>query len=167
MSPYCRWARWPREGSTHRGRKGWNHTTDYRPLYQQKCSLNDWWTSFYRQIGQQFTSHSTVIHSKGEYSRGRVHCNSSESFASLFERARFGVFHYMSKKHLQRYLHEFVFRWEHRVSYIKKTKAGKTKRVMRPIPIIDMLILLIMGISGCHLKRTPQWSLNDVAFVKP
>lgn len=121
----------------------------------------------YRQIGEQFTSHSTVIHSKGEYSRGWVHCNSSESFASLFERARFGVFHYMSKKHLQRYLHEFVFRWDHRVSEIKKTKAGKTKRVMRPIPIIDMLILLIVGISGCHLKRTPQWGFNDVAFAKP
>lgn len=118
----------------------------------------------YRQIGKQFTSHSTVVHSKGEYSRGWVHCNSSESFASLLERARFGVFHYMSKKHLQRYLHEFSFRWDHRVAEFKKTKSGRTKKVMKPIPIIDMLILLIMGISGCHLKRTPQWGFQEVAF---
>jgi transposase-like protein len=121
----------------------------------------------YRQIGEQFSSHSTVIHSKGEYSRGWVHCNSSESFASLFERARFGVFHYLSKKHLQRYLHEFGFRWDHRVSEVRKTKSGKTKRVMKPIPVIDMLILLVMGFSGCHLKRTPQWGLSEVAFAKP
>ena len=121
----------------------------------------------YRNIGKQFTSHSTVVHSKGEYSRGWVHCNSSESFASLFERARFGVFHYLSKKHLQRYLHEFSFRWNNRVAELRKTRSGRTRRVMKPIPIIDMLILLIMCISGCHLRRTPQWGFTEVAFAKP
>ena len=121
----------------------------------------------YRQIGQRFTSHSTVIHSKGEYSRGWAHCNSSESFASLFERARFGVFHYLSKKHLQRYLHEFSFRWDHRVTEHRKTKSGRTRKVMKPIPIIDMLILLIMGLPGCHLKRTPHWGFDEVAFATP
>ncbi len=121
----------------------------------------------YRHIGQRFASHSTVIHSKGEYSRGSVHCNTSESFASLLERARFGVFHYLSKKHLQLYLHEFGFRWDHRVTELRRTKSGRTRRLMKPIPIIDMLILLIMGISGCHLKRTPQWGFSEVAFAKP
>lgn len=121
----------------------------------------------YQQLGEQFTSHSTVIHSKGEYSRGWVHCNTSEAFASLFERARFGVFHYLSKKHLQRYLNEFSFRWDHRVFDTKKTKNGKTKTVTKPIPIIDMLILLIMGISGCHSRRTPQWGFDEVSFNTP
>jgi len=121
----------------------------------------------YKHLGKQFTSHSAVIHSKGEYSRGRIHCNTSEAFASLFERARFGVFHYLSKNHLQRYLHEFSFRWDHRVPEYKRTRTGKTKKVMKPIPIIDMLIFMIMGCSGSHLRRTPKWGFDDVAFNMP
>jgi transposase-like protein len=69
----------------------------------------------YLNIGQQFLRHSHVNHSLREYGRGNVHCNTVESFSSLFERARMGVFHYISDKHLSLYLNEFSFRWEHRV----------------------------------------------------
>jgi hypothetical protein len=47
----------------------------------------------YINIGQQFLSHSYVNHSMREYSRGTIHCNTAESFSSLFEKARIGVFH--------------------------------------------------------------------------
>ena len=118
----------------------------------------------YIRIGQEFMSHSYVKHSLHEYSRGDVHCNTAESFSSLFERARIGVFHYFSNKHLSRYINEFGFRWEHRVPVEKKTKSGKLKTVMRPIPIIDMLFLLIMRFSGFHLRRTKNWGIQDIAF---
>lgn len=110
----------------------------------------------YIKIGQQFLSHSYVNHSLHEYSRGKVHCNTAESFSSLFERARMGVFHYFSDKHLSRYLSEFTFRWEHRVPEEKITKSGKKKIQMKSIPIIDMLFLLIIRFSGTHLRRTKR-----------
>jgi transposase-like protein len=115
-------------------------------------------------IGQQFLSHSYVIHSLREYSRGQVHCNTAESFSSIFERARVGVFHYLSRTHLSRYLNEFSFRWEHRVPEEKITKSGKVKITMKPIPIIDMLFLLIMRCAGAHLRRTKCWGIQDIAF---
>ena len=65
----------------------------------------------YLHIGKQFLSRSHVTHSLREYSCGNVHCNTAESFSSLFERARMGVFHYINSKHLSRYLSEFSFRW--------------------------------------------------------
>jgi hypothetical protein len=65
-----------------------------------------------------------VKHSKRDYSRGQVHCNTAESFSSLFERARMDVFHYLSPKHLSRYLNAFEFRWEQRLPVEKVAKSG-------------------------------------------
>lgn len=119
----------------------------------------------YIQIGQEFLAHSHVNHSLREYSLGQVHCNTAESFSSLFERARIGVFNYLSNKHLSRYFNEFGFRWEHRVPEEKITKKGKREIEMKPIPIVDMLFLLIMRFSGSHLRRTKNWGIQDIAFT--
>ncbi len=81
----------------------------------------------YPQIAKQFAGHSSVTHSAKEYARGDVHNNTAESFNSTLERAKQGVFHYMSKKHLQRYLNEIGFRWDHRIPTEKKTKKGIKK----------------------------------------
>ena len=118
----------------------------------------------YVSMGKQFSAHSHVNHSKHEYSRGDVHNNTTESFNANFKRAQIGVFHYMSDKHLSRYLNEFSFRWENRVADAKHTKTGKKKIVMKPIPIIDLLIILLMRISGLRLRRTRCWGIEDIAF---
>ena len=54
--------------------------------------------------------------------RGDVHINSTESFSPMIERVKWGVFHYMSRKHLSRYLTEIEFRWNHCTSEEKITK---------------------------------------------
>ena len=81
----------------------------------------------YISIGSQYAAHSSVNHREKEYARGDIHNNTAESFNSLLERAKFGVFHYMSKKHLFRYLHEIGFRWDHRVPERKKTKKVNSR----------------------------------------
>jgi hypothetical protein len=64
----------------------------------------------YQQIGKDYAAHSWVNHSAKEFARGDVHNNTAESFNSLLERAKQGVFHFMSQKHLLRYLNEIGFR---------------------------------------------------------
>ena len=54
--------------------------------------------------------HEFVNHSGKQYVHGNVHTNSIESFWSLLKRGYYGVYHYMSGKHLKRYIHEFSYR---------------------------------------------------------
>jgi len=110
----------------------------------------------YQHIGAQFASHCWVNHSEREYARGDVHNNTAESFSSLLERAKFGVFHFFSKKHLQRYLHEIGFRWNNRIPVTKKTSMGKEKIIMKSLPVIDMLRAVLQNAFGRQLRRTQK-----------
>jgi transposase-like protein len=73
--------------------------TDELPLYN---SIN------------RYYKHKTVNHSKGEYSRNGINCNTNESYFALLKRGVHGTFHHVSKTHLQRYCDEFSFRWNNR-----------------------------------------------------
>jgi len=108
----------------------------------------------YRSIGKQFAAHDWVNHSHKEYARGDIHNNTAESFSAILERAKQGVFHYLSKKHLSRYLHEIGFRWDHRIPELKLTKKGDLKLVMKPMPLIIKLKSLLSRASGRQLRRT-------------
>jgi transposase-like protein len=65
----------------------------------------------YWKIGEQFASHTTVIHSIGEYVRDDAHTNTIEGYFSIFKRGIYGVYHHVSQTHLKRYLCEFDFRY--------------------------------------------------------
>ena len=68
----------------------------------------------YEGIADADTRHETVKHSLNEYVRGDVHTNTVEGVFSLFKRSVVGSFHQISKKHLERYLDEFEFRFNNR-----------------------------------------------------
>jgi len=63
----------------------------------------------YKHLGKTF-EHHTVNHSIGEYVRGQAHTNGIESFWATLKRGYTGTYHYMSHKHLSRYITEFAGR---------------------------------------------------------
>lgn len=108
----------------------------------------------YRFIGKRFAAHHWVNHSRKEYARGDIHNNTAESFSAILERTKQGVFHYLSKKHLSRYLHQIGFRWEHRVPQLRLTKKGDLKLVMKPMSVIIRLKSLLSRAAGRQLRRS-------------
>jgi transposase-like protein len=68
----------------------------------------------YKGIGDADTKHEVVDHSRFEYVRGDVHTNTIEGAFGLFKRGLVGSFHQISRKHLDRYLDEFEFRYNNR-----------------------------------------------------
>lgn len=60
--------------------------------------------------------HQFIKHGAGQYVNGRVHTNTIEGFWSLLKRGIIGIYHFTSVKHLQKYVDEFVFRYNSRNS---------------------------------------------------
>ena len=67
----------------------------------------------YSQLKRDF-NHKVVRHSAGEYVNCQIYTNTVEGYFSLLKRGITGVFHHVSKKHLNRYLTEFDFRYNMR-----------------------------------------------------
>ena len=69
----------------------------------------------YSMVGEEFTGHGVVVHSRGEYGRAGVfHTNTIENFFSILKRGITGVYHHVSEQHLRRYVSEFDFRYNTR-----------------------------------------------------
>jgi hypothetical protein len=118
----------------------------------------------YQSIGNQFAAHHWVNHSKKEYARGNIHNNTAESFSAILERAKQGVFHYLSTKHLNRYLHEIGFRWDHRIPELKLTTKGGLKLIMKPMPVKRMLRSLLSQATGRQLRRSTNGGIKTLAY---
>lgn len=95
----------------------------------------------YVGLGKEFAGgHEVVRHSAGEYARGDASTNQVEAFFGLFKRGVMGSFHHISKKHMNKYLNEFSFRWDLRqVTDGERTeeaiRASEGKRLMYKQPI--------------------------------
>jgi hypothetical protein len=94
----------------------------------------------YKQPGKAFISHETVDHGKDEYVRGDVHVNSAEGYFSQLKRSIDGTYHAVSKKHLDKYLAEFDYRYNtrkivdgERTEQAIQQTAGKRLRYKEPV----------------------------------
>jgi transposase-like protein len=68
----------------------------------------------YRSVGEGMAGHGVVKHANDEYVRGENYTNTVEGFFSLLKRGINGVYHHVSRGHLNRYCDEFAFRYENR-----------------------------------------------------
>ena len=94
-------------------------------------------SKLYKKIGKEFTAHETVNHARKEYARGDITTNTVESYFAIFKRGMRGVYQHCPEKHLHRYLAEFDFHYNYRVSLgyndtdrtIAAVKGGDGKRL--------------------------------------
>jgi hypothetical protein len=86
-------------------------------VHRETYILTDEATHYTRAgLRDVFLGHGKVVHSAGEYGRGRIHTNTIEGFFSIFKRGMRGVYQWCAPKHLHRYLAEFDFRYSNRAA---------------------------------------------------
>ena len=75
--------------------------------------------SSYSKLAEHGYTHNVVHHHQEEYAVGDNYTNTIEGFWAQFRRMVYGIYHFISKKYLQRYIDEAVYRWN-----TKEAKAG-------------------------------------------
>lgn len=70
----------------------------------------------YKRVGADFAEHHQIKHKDKVYVSGHVHTQTVEGFFGLVKNAISGTHHWVSPQHLQKYLDEFAFRYNHRDS---------------------------------------------------
>ena len=96
----------------------------------------------YDSADEHVLFHHSVDHHRKEYVRGNVHVNNLEGWFSLLKRGINGTFHHVSEKHLDRYIDEFVHRYNWREMddvqrTIKAIKGAPGKRLYYKQPKTD------------------------------
>jgi len=88
-----------------------------QPIIKQMVDTNsilvtDEWKA-YNGLSDHY-AHIVLDHTVAERARGCFHTNGIEGFWGLFKRAIIGIYHYVSRKHLQRYCDELSDRYNSR-----------------------------------------------------
>jgi len=68
----------------------------------------------YNRLKGQGYKHKRVHHASKAFVQGNAHTNTIEGFWSVLKRGIDGVYHAVSQKHLQGYINEYSFRYNHR-----------------------------------------------------
>ena len=71
-------------------------------------------SNYYHALRSMGFEHGRVDHSQKVYVSGEAHTNTIEGFWSLVKRGISGVYHNVSAKHLQSYLDEYAWRYNHK-----------------------------------------------------
>jgi transposase-like protein len=87
----------------------------------------------YQSLGRAGYFHRRIKHSAHVYVDGDVHTNTIEGFWSLLKRGISGVYHSVSAKHLQHYLDEYTFRYNHRTQEKGPMFSAILERVAPPV----------------------------------
>lgn len=72
----------------------------------------------YNDLGKLGFNHFTINHGNEKWVDGILHVNTIEGFWSQLKRSINGTYHCVSPKYLQLYVDEFVYRYNHRFSYL-------------------------------------------------
>lgn len=99
-----------------------------------KHGANVYTDNFKSYKGMKNYKHNSVNHTVGEYVNEQVHTNGIESFWALLKRGYYGIYHFMSAKHLNRYVQEFSFRYN-------TAECG----------VLEFIDKTIQGMNGKHL----------------
>ncbi len=67
----------------------------------------------YKYLKEEY-SHIIVNHLEDEWTNGIYHTNTVEGFFAILKRGIYGIYHFVSPKHLQKYCNEFSFRYNTR-----------------------------------------------------
>ncbi len=78
--------------------------------------ISDEWKA-YNRLGDLY-NHESINHSRHEYVRGEIHTNTIEGFWAILKRSIYGIHHFVSAKHLQRYINEQIFRYNNRGDHV-------------------------------------------------
>lgn len=112
-----------------------------------------------------------MIHSQKEYANPvtGAHVNTAEAVISNVQRALVGGYHNLGPGHLQRYLDEIIWRWNHREPEREIVKQWTTddgedreKRttIWKPVPVVPQMRLLLQGAVGKEIRRSPEYGLS-------
>lgn len=93
----------------------------------------------YRGLAAEGYRHSTVNHGSKQYVKGIAHTNTAEGFFGILKRGIVGVYHHVSVQHLDKYLAEFMFRYN--------------RRLFNDLQRTDMLIAGVVG-KRLRYKKT-------------
>jgi transposase-like protein len=102
-----------------------------------KVMSDEWWA--YRNLKTDYI-HKYVKHKTKQYAVGDVHTNTIEGFWSYFKRGTRGVYQYVSRKHMQRYVDEFTFRYNNRKNSIECIFIDTLKNIERRISYKELIV---------------------------
>jgi transposase-like protein len=84
----------------------------FKYVDKEATIYTDEWLA-YNKLGEVY-NREFIDHSKKQYVDGSITTNTIEGFWSIFKRGTIGVYQKTSKKHLQKYVNEFVWRYNMR-----------------------------------------------------
>ena len=99
-------------------------------------------SNVYTRVGREYTSHDQIEHKHYIYARGDVTTNRVEGLFSLVKRGIMGIWHNVSKEHLQRYLDAIEFRFSNRhledgERVVKLIKASVGRRLASGYKVLE------------------------------
>lgn len=98
-------------------------------LYTDESAIYIW-------TGKHGIEHDTVNHRRYEYARGDVCTNTIEGFWGQLKRSINGTYHHVSRKHMQLYVDEFVFRYNLRNASIWPTLLELSAKTLDQKPLL-------------------------------
>jgi transposase-like protein len=89
----------------------------------------------YFPVKEHFKSHEIMSRGARIFKRGIYHKNTIEGFFSQFKRAIIGQYHSICEEHLQRYLDELCFKYNHRTTEDKGYSNLLQKLICKPFSL--------------------------------